>query len=49
MQPRLIKHAIPLLLCAAVAFVGLAGCNVTTTNPLTDTPTPTVFYTLSGG
>src|SRR6266581_151022 len=49
MQPRLIKHAIPLLLCAVVAFAGLAGCNVTTTNPPTRTPTPTVFYTLSGG
>ncbi len=49
MQPRLIKHAIPLLLCAVVAFAGLAGCNVTTTNPPTRTPTPTVFYILSGG
>src|SRR5256885_8775742 len=49
MQPRLVKHTIPLLLCAAVAFVGLAGCNVTTTNPPTGTPTPTAFYTLSGG
>src|SRR5207248_4497476 len=49
MQPSLIKHAIPLLLCAVVALVGLAGCNVTTTNPPTSTPTPTVFYILSGG
>ncbi|TMC57499.1 MAG: hypothetical protein E6J21_14170, partial [Chloroflexota bacterium] len=49
MQPRLIKHAIPLLLCAAVAFAGLTGCNVTTTNPPNRTPTPTALYTLSGG
>ncbi|TMD67903.1 MAG: hypothetical protein E6I91_05745, partial [Chloroflexi bacterium] len=49
MQPRLIKHVIPLFLCAALALISVTGCNDTTTNPSTRTPTPKAFYTLSGG
>ena len=49
MQRRLLKHTILLLLCAALAFITLTGCNSTTTNPPARTLTPTSFYTLSGG
>lgn len=49
MQHRPIKHAIPLFLCVALALISVTGCNDTTTNPAVRTPTPTAFYTLSGG
>ena len=49
MQRRLVKHTTLSLLCAALAFFSLTGCNNTSTNPQTKTPIATPFYTLSGG